>query len=154
MHYRLMLGFPTTYTPDNGETTNPTSLTICLEHAGLRDSGGNELKREDCFVRGFGAADILFIVDSSSSMAGPIEAVKTAAPAVAEQLAGTGVDVNFALVDHENLSTLELDLTGDTTVFQDAVTAGLVAAGTRVNGWDVLEQAIVNEFDNDATPTE
>lgn len=122
----------------------PSSVSVCLRHNNIKDSGGQELDRKDCYVNGFGMADIIFIVDTSGSMddvpytdadggshnsGGPIATIREAIPDLAASLADSGIDAKFAVVDMEDdthnqdsdgsstdeFNTLELDLSSNIT---------------------------------------
>lgn len=132
-----------------GEGDSPTTLSICLNHenlvltgdcstdescsngagacanstaATITDSSDCEipLAREDCWVEGVSAADVVFIMDTSSSMTGEIATLRSAVPGLAQELADREIDAQFAVVDMNaessvQLDTLELDLTSDIT---------------------------------------
>ncbi|HBY74209.1 MAG TPA: hypothetical protein DEG44_06010, partial [Candidatus Kerfeldbacteria bacterium] len=118
---------------DEGGT--PSTVSICLNHSGIGDAAGDELERKDCFVNGFGEADIVFAIDTSGSMGSEITAVVTAVPDLAEQLSSAGIDTQFALVDMDDNDRtdasatddrgnhIDLDFTSDVSDFQAAVNA-------------------------------
>lgn len=106
----------------------PSTITICLSHATIYNSDGNVKDTKDCFVNGFGQVDIVFIVDTSSSMddngytdsrgaphprGGPIATILVAIPDLSASLASNGIDAQFAIVDMEEIPVLEMDLTSD-----------------------------------------
>lgn len=130
-----------------GEADDPSSISICLNHNNLVLEGGclagtcsNDagscsdstdceipLERKDCFVEGVSGADIVFVVDTSSSMDNPINSIRTAAPTLALKLAELEIDAKFAVVDMDQSVqdlSLENHLTADineiSTIFSDS----------------------------------
>ncbi|MBI4407332.1 MAG: VWA domain-containing protein [Candidatus Kerfeldbacteria bacterium] len=115
---------------DEDSTDNPSTVQICLRHDNIADLDGVELDRKDCFVAGFGAADIVFAIDSSGSMLEEITAAKLAVPDLADQLTAAGIDTQFALIDLDDedvsgtntgASYLDLDLTSSVSDFTTAI---------------------------------
>ncbi len=124
-----------------GEGDSPTTLSVCLNHenlvlegtcTGSTCSNGSTascsddadcelpLDRRDCWVEGVSAADVVFVMDTSSSMTDPIKTLRSAVPGLAQELADREIDAQFAVVDMNTessveLDTLELDLTADLT---------------------------------------
>lgn len=142
---------------DEGGT--PSTVSICLNHSGIGDSSGDDLERKDCFVNGFGEADVVFAIDTSGSMGDEITAVATAVPDLAEQLSSAGIDAKFALVDMDDNDTtdtaqrgnhMDLDFTSDVGDFTTAIDA-MSAESSGVDPTNAIYEVANNSlFDGDA----
>lgn len=144
-----------------GEGDDPTTLSICLNHNNLvlegSCSGGScsngdgtcsidsdceiPLDRRDCWVEGVSAADVVFVMDTSSSMTDEIATLRSAVPGLAQELADREIDAQFAVVDMNmeasstvDFDTLELDLTSDIT----AITNTFSSSSSTCTGDDHL----------------
>lgn len=143
-----------------GEGDIPSTVRICLQHSNIADSSGEELDRKDCFINGFGMADIVFAVDTSGSMSDEITAVAEAVPDLAEQLASAGIDAKFALVDMDDnddstctdtgvnnfaSNYIDLNFTNDIDEFTDAVNR-MEANGANVDPLDAIMDVANDSF--------
>ncbi|MDP3971262.1 MAG: vWA domain-containing protein [bacterium] len=158
------------------DISNPTTMTICFDHTGIKDGTGTELDRKDCFVNGYGSADIVFAIDTSASMGAEITAIQQAAPALAYLLDQQGVDTRFALVDmddrdntsnnDEDANYIDLDFTSSicdsynpTTnictggTFNNAIKA-LKADNATVDPFNAVYESAINSFTFGTTGSE
>ncbi|MBI2415222.1 MAG: VWA domain-containing protein [Candidatus Kerfeldbacteria bacterium] len=142
------------------DAVSPSTLTICLNHNGMVDPDDTDIsvERKDCFVSGYGAADIVFAIDTSSSMSGEINAVQQAIVDLADLLDASGVDARFALVDmdrfdldgdgaaDDDANDLDLDFTADVCDARDA--SNNCTSGTFFEAVDamVATSALVDPF--------
>lgn len=155
--------FPSGFIAEGGDETTPTALTVCLNHNGIIGTDGNDLVRKDCFVSGYGEADIVFAIDTSSSMAQEIFAVQQAAPNLAYLLSQQGIDTHFALIDMDktnsvNNNRLALDFTSNICDSYDANTntctggdfnyamSQLIASGASVDPANAIYETAINSF--------
>ena len=149
----------------------PSTVRICLQHYNIGkdndnsvDSDGdgdatNDLEqqdRKDCFVNGFGMADIVFAIDTSGSMGEEIDEVAQAVPALASQLSSAGIDARFALIDVDDNDAsgadadfegnhIDLDFTSDINEFTTAVNA-MSAENANVDPLSSIFETAENSF--------
>ncbi len=142
---------------EDGEGSIPSTVRVCLQHYNIGDSSGEEMDKKDCFINGFGMADIVFAIDTSGSMTEEITAVAEAVPDLAEQLANAGIDAKFALVDMDDnddstcsasggaANYVDLDFTNDIDTFTDAVNR-MEANGASVDPLNAIYEVANNAF--------
>ncbi|MFA5995140.1 MAG: hypothetical protein WCW27_01385 [Patescibacteria group bacterium] len=98
------LSFAGRYTSDNyvpiaDNNANPSAMSVCFNYSNVATPSGDAVNSlRDCFVNGYGSADIVFAIDTSSSMTEEIMAVNKAIPALVKELDNAGVSAKFSFV--------------------------------------------------------
>lgn len=149
----------------------PATVSICLNTSGIQDSDGAGVIKKDCFTTGFGQADIVFALDTSTSMGDAITAMKLAVPDLATQLSEAGIDAKFALVElndnhdgtgsgaasygtggewiRQNFTSSIDDITGDAT--DPNTISGMTTDNAKIDPYAAIQDTAVNSFSQSAT---
>ncbi|MFH0819051.1 MAG: hypothetical protein V1898_03595 [Patescibacteria group bacterium] len=160
------LSFKGLYTSNyyNANSDKPSSISVGLRHNNIvTDGTDTETQNIDWFIQGAGMADVVFVIDSSSSMSGYMAGVKTAATDLASQLQAVGIGAKFAIVDmdylssslsgpyergqeYNNVNTLDLDLTDNLSTFGNYIDTYIQAAQAQVDPFAAVQQVINNDL--------
>lgn len=113
--------YPGDYTKAEN-SSDPSALSVCLHYDNILNNNDEPVTDlMDCFVNGYGAADIVFLLDDSNSMhdSGIITPIGDGITSLAKTLKDQGIDAQFALATLDSNSSSSTPGTAFTDLRQD-----------------------------------